>query len=845
MSRPANEPLPIYELDEEIVTALRSGGRLILQAPTGSGKSTQTPQILLDGGALGDGRCIVLQPRRLATRMLAKRVAEERGVPLGGEVGYQIRLDNVSSRETRILFVTEGILLRQMLADPQLRGISTLIFDEFHERHLYGDITLARALDLQESTRPDLKIIVMSATLDGAQLGRYMAPCQTLTSEGRTFPVEIEHLPRDPRDDPPWELAAQAITENLDRTVGDILVFMPGSYEIQRTIREVSARVRGGFIVLPLHGELPAAEQDKAVSRTSSQRKIIVSTNVAETSLTIDGVTMVVDAGLARVARYDPNRGINTLLIEKVSRASADQRAGRAGRTAPGVCLRLWTERDHTQRPANEQPEIRRLDMAETVLSLKAAGVDDLATFRWMDPPEEKSVARAEQLLRDLGAVDTQSGRITAMGRRMLSFPVHPRYARMFLAAQELGCVRAAALIAALTQSRGLLLRTDKRVEEERAEIFGDGISDFLVLMRVFEYARQKDFRIEALRPLAIHSEAARQVKKLFEQFLDIARDEKLDIQSDSVRDESLARCVLAAFADQVARRRSGGTLVCDIVHGRRGQLARSSVAQNSRLIVCAEITEIEGRGGDAQVLLSQATEIEESWLREMFPDDFQEKATYVFDNTQNRVVVRREKVFRDLVIEAQDRDATPSAEATICLAQVVRDGDLKLTAWDDAVEQWIERVNFLARILPDQGLPALGPEEREYIVHLACEGATSYREIKDRPILPLARSLLEPAQQHLVDRHAPERFELPGGRRAKITYGTDQGPVLGARIQDLYGVEEDLKIAMGRVPVTIQVLAPNHRPVQVTRSLKTFWAESYPKLKPQLSRQYPKHEWR
>jgi ATP-dependent helicase HrpB len=836
--------LPIYDLDEEIVAALQSNGRLILQAPTGSGKSTQTPQILLDGGVLGDGRCIVLQPRRLAARLLAKRVAEERGVPLGGEVGYQIRLDNVSSKDTRILFVTEGILLRQMLADPTLHGVSTLIFDEFHERHLYGDISLARALELQETTRPDLKIVVMSATLDSAQLDRYLAPCQTLTSEGRVFPVEIEHLPRDPHDEPPWELAAEAVAENLERTDGDILVFMPGSYEIQRTMREIGARVGNSCVILPLHGELPASEQDKAVARTP-HRKIIVSTNVAETSLTIDGVTMVVDSGLARVARYDPNRGINTLLIEKISRASADQRAGRAGRTAPGVCLRLWTARDHTLRAANEVPEIRRLDMAETVLSLKAAGVTNLAAFRWMDPPDEKSLARAEQLLQDLGAVDPASGHITPTGRRMLNFPVHPRYARMFLAAEELGCVRAAALIAALTQSRSLLLRADRRIEEERAEIFGEGMSDFLILIRAFSYAKQHDFRMDALRPLAIHAEAARQVNRLFQQFLDIARAEKLDTTTENARDEAVARCVLAGFADQVARRRSGGTLVCDIVHGRRGQLARSSVAQNSRLIVGAEITEIEGRGGEAQVLISLATEIEDVWLREMFPDHFAEKATHVFDSSQNRVVVRREKVFRDLVIETQDRDATPSAEATICLAQVVRDGDLKLNAWDDAVEQWIERVNFLARTLPDQGLPTLGPEEREYIVHLACENATSYREIKDRPILPLARSLLEPAQQHFVDRQAPERYELPGGRRAKITYGTDSGPTLAARIQDLYGVEEDLKIALGRVPLTIQVLAPNHRPVQVTRSLKTFWAEAYPKLKQQLQRQYPKHEWR
>jgi ATP-dependent helicase HrpB len=839
-----NETLPIYDLDEEIIRALREGGRLILQAPTGSGKSTQVPQILLDGGALESGRCVILQPRRLATRMLAKRVAEERGNRLGGEVGYQIRLDNVSSSQTRILFVTEGILLRQMLANPRLEGVSTLIFDEFHERHLYGDISLARALDLQESLRPELKIIVMSATLDGAQLERHLAPCQTLSSEGRTFPVEIEYLRHEPREDPPWELAADAVAENFDRNDGDILVFMPGAYEIQRTIREMSHRAPSGCLILPLHGELPASEQDKAVARTA-KRKIIVSTNVAETSLTIDGVTMVVDAGLARVARYDPHRGINTLLIEKISRASADQRAGRAGRTAPGLCLRLWTQRDHTLRAAAEFPEIKRLDLAETVLTLKAAGVHHLANFRWIDRPDEKSLARAEQLLSDLGALDSHTGEITPTGRRMLNFPVHPRYARMFLAAKEFDCVRAAALIAALTQSRNLLLRAERRVEEERAEMLGQGISDFLILIRAFSYAQRHDFRIDALRPLAIHAEAARQVKKLFEQFLEIARAEGLDTDAGAAKDDAIARCVLAGFADQVARRRSGGTLVCDIVHGRRGQLARSSVAQDSRLIVAAEINEIEGRGGDAQVVLSLATQIEESWLRELFPRDFEERAVHHFDTSQNRVVVRREKIFRDLIIESQDRDAEPSPETSACLAQAVANGELTLNKWNDSVEQWIARVNFLARALPEHHIPTIGAAEREYIVHLACEDATNYREIKDRPILNLARSILSASQQQLVDRHAPERLELPGGRRAKITYAPDSTPVLSARIQDLYGVTDDLKIAAGRIPLIIHVLAPNHRPVQVTNSLKTFWVESYPKLKQQLQRQYPRHEWR
>jgi ATP-dependent helicase HrpB len=838
-----SEALPIYDLDEEIISALSRGNRLILQAPTGSGKSTQVPQILLDGGILGGGRCVILQPRRLAARMLATRVASERSVRLGAEVGYQIRLDNVSSKETKILFVTEGILLRQMLADPQLRGISTLVFDEFHERHLYGDITLARALDLQDTVRPDLKIVVMSATLDGAELQQYLKPAEILTSEGRMFPVEISHLSHDPKDDPIWETATDAVAEHFESTEGDVLVFMPGAYEIQRTIRELQGRLGGRCAVLPLHGELPAAEQDRAVNR-SHGRKVIVSTNVAETSLTIDGITLVVDSGLARVARYDPNRGINTLLIEKISAASAAQRAGRAGRTAPGLCVRLWTERDHIRRPLRELSEIKRLDLAETLLSLKAAGVGDLQTFRWIEPPEPQALARAETLLRDLGALDGAGG-ITPIGRRMLNFPVHPRYARMFIAAEELGCVRSAALIAALTQTRSMLLRVDKKTEDERAEIFSGGTSDFLVLMRVFEWARARDFRMNECRTLGIHSDSARQVAKLFEQFLDIAHAEALLLEDTPPNDSDIAKCVLAGFADQVAVRRGTGTLVCDIVHGRRGLLARQSVASESSLLVAAEIAEIEGRDGDARVLLSLATEIQESWLREMFPQDFSEKADHFFDKSQNRVVVRRAKVFRDLILENRDRDAEPGPAASSCLADQVLAGALRLNGWDDAVEQWIHRVNFLSRLCPEQNLPPMGEEDRHHIILLVCDGAVCYRDIKDSAVLPHAKSLLTWEQQQSVEKHAPERIELPGGRRAKVTYAETANPFLSARIQDFYGVTDDIKIALGRHALTLHILAPSHRPVQVTRSLKSFWTETYPGLKQQLQRQYPKHEWR
>src|SRR5688572_2527233 len=399
--------LPIYELEDRLIASVREQGRLIVQAPTGSGKSTQVPQMLLNHGLLGAGEVVVLQPRRLAARMLAKRVAEEVGTALGDVVGYQIRLDSRVSKATRIRFVTEGILLRQMSFDPTLRGISAIVFDEFHERHLYGDISLARALQIQQSQRPDLKLVVMSATLDAVQLKNYLAPCEVLTSQGRTFPVQVEYLTKavDFEHDPVWAVAARECERVAAKTTGDILVFMPGAYEISRTVQDVQgSHGLRGFICFPLHGELPPEQQDRAVARYET-RKIIVSTNVAETSLTIDGVTAVVDCGLARVARFDPHRGINTLLVEKISVASSDQRAGRAGRTAPGVCVRLWTEREHGQRAPQELPEIRRLDLSEVVLTLKASGIDDIAQFPWLEKPEAKALERAERLLADLGAL--------------------------------------------------------------------------------------------------------------------------------------------------------------------------------------------------------------------------------------------------------------------------------------------------------------------------------------------------------------------------------------------------------------------------------------------------------
>ncbi|MBE7537109.1 MAG: ATP-dependent helicase HrpB [Opitutaceae bacterium] len=853
--------LPVYELESSLVAALRTNGRLIVQAPTGSGKSTQIPQMLLRHGFAGErGEIVVLQPRRLATRMLAARVARELGDSLGGVVGYQIRLDARTSARTRIRFVTEGVLLRQMSFDSGLRGVDVIVFDEFHERHLHGDISLARALQIQRDARPDLKLIVMSATLDAGMLRAHLAPCEVLSSEGRSFPVSIEYLERSVNFDqhPVWEVAREQCERIADRTPGDLLVFMPGAYEINRTIQALGgSRLLRDFIAVPLHGELSAEAQDRAVA-PSQTRKIIVSTNVAETSLTIEGVTAVVDSGLARMARFDANRGINTLLIEKISAASADQRAGRAGRLAPGLCVRLWTEREHALRPRQELPEVKRLDLAEVVLALKAGGVDDVANFPWLEKPDAKALARAESLLADLGALmpceDGNDGGsasragISEIGRKMLRFPAHPRYARMLLEADRRGCVRSVALMAALTQGRNFLLRgVAREVEEAREDALGEEAeSDFFLLMRAWRHAESAGFSVDACRRIGIHAQAARQVGPHFEQFLEIASREGLDTAEHGLDGVAVRKCVLAGFSDQVARRLDAGTLRCELVHARRGVLARESAVQKAPLLVAADVSEIEGRGGEVNVLLSLATAVEESWLAEVFPGDLRETKGVVYDSQMKRVVARREKRFRDLVLEAKSStDDAPLTEAAVLLAREVVEGRIKIEAWDDSVEQWITRVNRLAGWFPELEVNPIRPEDRVTLIEQICHGERGARAVKEKPVMPVLREWLTAEQLAVLDLYLPERLVMANGRKSRLTYPPEGPPVLSARIQELYGVDGAFTVGNGRIPVKIEVLAPNHRPIQITDDLTRFWREMYPQVKAELSRRYPRHEWR
>ena len=494
---------------------------------------------------------------------------------------------------------------------------------------------------------------------------------------------------------------------------------------------------------------------------------MVVATNVAETSLTIEGIRCVIDSGLARIPRFDPYRGLNTLLIEKISRASADQRAGRAGRTAAGVCFRLWSKEEHAHRAEQEVPEVKRLDLAEVVLTLKAAGVQDLRRFRWLEAPEEQALAHAEELLQDLGAIKPPPDpAITDLGRKMLAFPVHPRYARMLLAAQDHGCAYQACLVAALTQGRDLLLRNvDRKTDELRQDLLmTKASSDFFILMRAWNYALKNDCRIEACRRLGIHSTTARQVAPLFEQFLDIARRESLDVTQREVPEEALQKCILVGFSDRVGRRLDSGTLRCELVHGRRGMLTRESVVQTSPLFVAAEVREIEGKDKSVTTLLSLATAIQERWLAELFPDDMQTVTRSFYDPTTKRVYGEEALQFRGLAIGTRRIDPPVDAAGSL-LAEEVAAHRLSLPDWDHSLEQWLLRINLLSQWCPELGLPAVTEDERRHLLEQICHGAFSYKDLKDKPAKSVVKSWLSPAQRVLLDKEAPERLALQNGR--------------------------------------------------------------------------------
>lgn len=840
--------LPIESIRHKLLESLHACKRFVLSAPTGSGKSTQVPQMLLDGHPELKGAIFVLQPRRLAARMLAKRVAFERKKLLGTEVGFQVRFQDRSSPDTKILYITEGLFWRRLIGDPVLNGVGAVLFDEFHERHIVGDLALSRIKDIQKA-RPDLVVGVMSATLQTALLDEFLKPCIQLCCEGRGFSVCTEYSEDGAGSGsrPIWDKVARRFPQILRRSSeGDILVFMPGAYEIRRTVDALkSMRETRGMDVFALHGEMPAEQQDLALEK-NTRRKIIVATNVAETSLTIEGVRTVVDSGLARVFRYDSRRGLDTLVTERISISSADQRTGRAGRVATGYCLRLWKQREQSEMSIVTEPEIHRIDLAPSLLELRVSGVDDPEAFNWLENPHPVALKHAEQNLRDLGAVSS-NGELTDDGIRMSRFPLHPRYARLLLEGEKRGCLGLMCQFAAFVQGRNFLLPLkESRKERERQELIRLSEmpgSDFFYLYKAFNLAAENRFSMDFCREWGIHATAAREAWQTVQQFLDLARGQNMHFSDEDVDLAEARKCLLAAFPHQVARRLDRGTLRCALTGGRRGELRRTSVSDGSSLIVVAEIEEIV-RNNSRDMLLGLATEIEQSWLKELFPERFSKSSDTLFDEQSRRVAVRHFLKFGDLELEETSGGEPDGSRAAELLADAVLSGGLKLKNWDNKVEKWIERVNFAARHCVDYGFATIDDSARRILLQEICLGAMSYREIKNREVMPVLEGWLADGLGPLLDSLAPTVLGVSGRRKpVEICYNKTDAHI-SLTVQEMMQVKLHPTLAAGSYILPIEVLAPNRKPVQITTDITRFWQDSYPEVRKMFRGRYPKHDW-
>ena len=840
------DSLPIYDSEEAIIKAFSGKGviRLVLEAPTGSGKSTQIPQILLNNGLISNGQAVILQPRRVAARMLARRVAYERRGALGEEIGYQVRFERVYGTKTKVRFVTEGILLRQFLEDPNLRGVDAIIFDEFHERHIHTDVMLALALRLQETARKDLKIIVMSATLDSEKIAEYLGGCSVVRSEGRAYPVDVIQLKKKSINESLWDSVVgvfkkEILKKNIE---GDVLIFLPGVYDIRRTVERLRKLPKlKGCQILPLYGDLSPSDQDRAIAK-SEIRKIVVSTNVAETSLTIDGVKIVIDSGLARISRFDKSRGINTLRIEKISQSSAEQRTGRAGRLSPGKCYRLWSESDHAAREVDLMPELLRLDLSEVLLLLLVADINPEHDLKWVDSPPDESLRSSYSMLSSLGAVEVDTNRITEVGRKMAAYPVHPRFARMFIEALENECAAEAALCVALCQGRSIFVNSSSVDSSDFCH--PDDISDFQPMIRSWLFAFRAKFDFNKCDAYGINAKSAREAGAIMKSLLSIARGQGYSIEPlrSDCDGETLAKVLLVGFYDNLAVRMSEGTLSCNLVGSRRGKLAKGSVASSEQIIVAAEVAEIEGK--DVNVIISKATCIKMDWLKDIFPEEVKEGEICKYDVGTKRVVGAMVTRFMDLELKSKFTQNIPKDQAALVLANAVIKHKLKLKGWNSKCDSWLRRVDCVRRGCPELGLPKFNEEDRELIINEVCRGSLSYKEIKELEVWPFLKVWLSADQRSLIESLAPKKIMLSNGREIKIIY-EESGPKISIVLQKLYDVMSSPTICNGKVSVLIEILGPNHRPVQRTEDLKGFWESSYPEIKKQLRGRYPKHEWR
>ena len=799
-------PLPIDPVLPEVVRVLATATSLVLEAPPGAGKTTRVPRAMLDAGTVS-GEIVVLEPRRLAARLAARRVAEELGERVGETIGYTVRFEDASSARTRVRFVTEGVLTRRLLADPLLAGVSAVLLDEFHERHLQGDVALALLKRLQLTTRPDLRIVAMSATLDAGPVAAFLG-CSVVRSEGRRFDVALEHLPAP--DDRKLDLQVASAVRSLikDGLDGHVLVFLPGAGEIRRAMESCAKLASENDLALvALHGDLPPADQDRAVG-PSSRRKVILSTNVAESSVTIEGIVAVVDSGLVRVVRHAQWSGLPTLAIEKTSRASATQRAGRAGRTRPGRALRLYTKADFDARPEHDTPEILRVDLSQTMLELAASGAR-AREVAWLDAPKAESLAAAEELLSRLGAVDATGG-ITDIGRRMLVFPLHPRQARMLVEAERRGVGDDGAVLAALVGERDLRASTKARFEgggggPPRSLDVATEASDLLGLLDRFREAEGSSFSAHAIRAIGLDQGAVHAVDRARKQLTRIVRNSDAKTpQSPKAADDALLLAVLAGFPDRVARRKRMGSRDLALAQGGTAELAETSAVRDAPWMVAVDAELVRGR-----TLVRVASGIEPEWLIELFEDRIREVADLAFDDAKGAVIGGSKMLYDALAIaESPGFDKSDPKVADLLFERAKARGARSLIA-GDALARWLARARFAAS--QDKSLRAPTDDDVAHALRSLCEGKTTLREVEEGDLLGTLRSEIGAFAR--IDELAPERVKLASGRNAEIAYDEGKPPWIASYLQDFFGTKTTPHA--GRVPIVLHLLAPNKRSVR------------------------------
>jgi len=814
--------LPVEEALPRLRAALAARDAAVLQAPPGAGKTTCVPLALLDEPWLAGRTILMLEPRRLAARAAAARMSRLRNEAVGDTVGYRIRFDTRVSKATRIEVLTEGILTRRLQSDPGLERVGLVIFDEFHERHLHADLALALTLDSRRHLRPDLKVLVMSATLGGVAVSKLLGDAPIVTSEGRSYPVDVRYMPRDPEGPSP-EAVADAVLRALKENDGDVLAFLPGAWEIRRTQELLETSLRGTADVFPLYGDLPWEAQDRAL-QPGARRKVVLATPIAETSLTIEGVRIVVDSGYARVPQFDPKSGLSRLVTQRVSAASAAQRAGRAGRLAPGTCYRLWTET--TQRGLIPQsiPEIRQADLAPFALELAAWGAKDARSLAWLDPPPDAALNQARTLLADLDAIDAEGG-ITATGRAMARLPLHPRLAHMLALAQQQGLGTLACDIAALLSERDILTGAARRTVDFEAR---------LEALRAFRaHGRQGAQACNAdANGCARANQAAQQYRRL------------LAGKTQETDDTGQAGLLLAlAYPDRVALARTAGGERYLLASGRGARLHPSEMRLRQPCIVAASLDAGETEG---QIYL--AAPVAPETLREHLPEHIKVEEIVRWDDAQSAVVTRREERFGALLLESKPfAKPDPEKQRTAMLDGIRRLG-LDALPWTHETRQWQARVQCLHGWAPEGGWPDVSDSaltaNLEHWLGPYLDGVTRRDHLVRLDLLNALKRLLDWKQQQRLDEGAPTHLTVPSGTRRALEYAPGQPPVLAVKLQEMFGQADTPRVGFGRIPVTLHLLSPAGRPIQVTQDLRGFWERTYAEVKKELKGRYPKHPW-